>query len=623
MRSLVPILSILSILPLAVVASVPQSAYGQPLTEPRACIYPEQRDLAYRPPLAFPEAETPPVTAIPTVTDPLRGRPTYLLSLNEVLRIAICNCQVVRVMNSVTATSTGNTVYDPAIINTQIDEARGRFDPRLTLQNNARRTDGPSVVADAIDPAQARFIGAANESTTTDAALSKTGAGGGTATLGMRATRSEADRFGLLLNPQTNSALDLTFTQPLLRGRGTGPNLAPIVLARIDTERSVYQLQDSVQSLVRSVVDGYWGIVFARTDLWARQQQIKQLEFAYDYFSAQKKSGRGDLGDTAQALVSLSNFRASLITAEADLINREEALSNALGIPPGSGLKIIPSTPPSTERFSGNLTALLAAGEQNRPDIVNAKLVLEADRQRLLLAKNNTLPQVDANALYRWNSLQGTTPNGTRITSQGGEFADWLLGANLSVALGVRSERAGLRRAELSLARDGALLEQQIHAMTHDIAASVRTLEQLYQQYKAFGRVRSAAEVNLRRQFDLFSVGGIRTEPVTYLNVLLAVTDWGNSISNEARSLTSYNAELARLDELVGVILQRHGIRFWEIDFASQGPRYFGPAPAYPSRLPPTQPSSNYPNGDKASEESFDLKSSLPRSGNRRPLPSK
>jgi outer membrane protein TolC len=593
---------------LALILGGAPMAFAQSHEPAIACVRPEQRDIEFRPSMALPGAEVPVVDQIPTVDDPLTGRPTYYLSLDEALQIAILNCRVVRVLNGLSAASTGTTIYDTAIANTQIDQARGRFDPTLNIQNQGGRIDSPVGIPDGTAPSGVRFQGTASESFSHSSSLSKTTTGGGTGTLSLRANPSKVGVPGQLLNPQTSSSLDLALSQPLLRGRGRCPNLAPIVIARIDTERSFYQLQDSVQSLVRSIIEGYWGIVFARTDLWARQQQIKQLQFAYDRFDAQRKSGRGDLGDTAQAQVSLANFKASLIAAEAELINREEALSNALGLPPGSRLHVIPSTPPQRDHQPPEIATLVQTAEQHRPDVAQLKLQLEADEQRILLARNNSLPQVDASALYRWNGLQGTTPNTTRITTQGGEFADWQLGANLAVALGVRADRAALRRAELSMARDRALLEQQVHAATHEIAGSLRNLEQFYAQYKAFQRVREAAQVNLQRQFDVARMGGIRTEPLTYLNVLQAVTDWGNSVSGEAGSLTAYNAELARLDQTAGIILPRHGIEFCEQDYASLGPRYVAPPAGYPAKTKPTPPHPLYEKGDKAAEESFDLK---------------
>ena len=45
--------------------------------------------------------------------------------------------------------------------------------------------------------------------------------------------------------------------------------MAPIVLARIDTERSYFQFKDAMQELVRGTIEAYWNLVFARLDVWA------------------------------------------------------------------------------------------------------------------------------------------------------------------------------------------------------------------------------------------------------------------------------------------------------------------------------------------------------------------
>ena len=44
--------------------------------------------------------------------------------MDEAIQIALANADVIRVLTGTTATSTGQTIYDPAITNTDIDAAR-------------------------------------------------------------------------------------------------------------------------------------------------------------------------------------------------------------------------------------------------------------------------------------------------------------------------------------------------------------------------------------------------------------------------------------------------------------------------------------------------------------------
>ncbi len=590
-------------------------AQAPPLTacEPVACIRPEQRSLQYRSPDRLCRERTPTVARDISVQHPGADRPTYLLSLDEAIQLALQNDEVIRIVAGTTAVSSGSTVYDAAITNTAVDVARGRFDPVLNLESGLSRVESPQGVFDPLNPSGATIEGFSLQSNTRAANLAQTKPGGGTGRIGY--ATNPTNPIGTLapLDPQYPTAVTMSYTQPLLRGRGVDVNQAPIVIAKIDTERSFYQLKDSVQEQIRSVIEAYWNIVSARTTVWARHQQVEQLQYAYNFFHAQLQAGRGDLGDTAQAEVSLANFRASLISAEADLINLEEALLNALGLPPGCDIHFVPSTEPTLDRSDHDLQSLVNAAEANRPDIAQAKLILEADCQRLLVAENNAQSQVDATALYRWNGLRGNTPSGDNISTQFGQFADWQMGLVLDVPLGLRSGRASLRQVELLLARDKANLQQSVHAATHEVARSLRNLDQFFAQYEAFQAVRKAALLNLKRQFEVFRAGGVPTDRIIYLNVLQAVTDWGNAVSNEALSVSQFNSELARLARVTGTILEEHGIHFLEERYASIGPKLLGECPCYPEAQPPSPAAPRYGEGDQPAEEAFELQSPVPK----------
>ena len=60
-------------------------------------------------------------------------------------------------------------------------------------------------------------------------------------------------------------------------------------------------------------------------------------------------------------------------------------------------------------------------GEQRRPDIVELKLIIEADKQRLIQAKDQTKPKLNAVAAYTWNGLSGEMPNGEDVSTAGGD----------------------------------------------------------------------------------------------------------------------------------------------------------------------------------------------------------
>jgi outer membrane protein TolC len=579
-------------------------AVAQPLTR---LWRPEQRTIQVRDPENLPRTPFP-SNIPPTVYRKQADIQPLQLSLDQAILTALGNTEVVRVLTGVSATTSGRTVYDAAVINTTIDDQQAKFDPVLRVDQAFSHLDGPQYNPLGGPPV---IEGFQTDAYRFDMGLSKMVSTGG---VGAMELLTNPNRFGgnafrqdplfPVLNPATQSSFQLSFTQPLLAGAGIDPNLASVVLARLDTERSFFQFKDSMQELVRGVIEAYWQLVFARTEVWAREQQVEQAELAERYTAATVRAEINNASQLAQARLSLANFRASLVAAQANKLQREAALRNILGLPPADGAELIPVSPPETRRFEPDWLRLLEMAERQRPDIIELKLILEADEQSLMIARNRALPQLDAVALYRWNGLEGELPGGAIVRSDPGQFTDWSLGVNFSVPLGLRQSRAGLRRQELLLARDRANLQQGLHNAVHELAANVRAIDQTYEQYLAFQEARAAARVNLTQQQAEY-----RSDRVIFLNVLQAITDWGNTINAEASSLLQFNIQLANLERTSGSILETHGVTFFEERYGSIGPLgRLADYVCYPERLPPTPNEERYPTSDEGAERSFDLR---------------
>lgn len=561
-------------------------------------VVPEQRCLDVRDP-----AQLCPATILPTPTPETVDHrftdfdPTNL-SLDEVIRISLANSAVVRILAGVTAVSSQQTVYDPAISNTLIDEARAIFDPNVAVRNTFNRFETPPTVFDPAAPALARITGSSIDNYELGLGISKKLTTGGVVGFDFSDFRDRFRTDFAPLNPRARTAATLSLTQPLLQGAGIEPNIAPIIIARINTERSYFQLKDAMQELVRGTIEAYWAVVFARTDVWARRQQVEQGTGALARAEARKRQGFSNVAEVAQAQVALYNFRANLIGAEANLLQREAALRNILGFSPTEPPRIVPITPPTPVRIDPKWDEILQLASQYRPDLIELKLILEADRQSVIIAQNQALPRVDAALLYRWNGLEGQTPNDQIISTTPGQFTDWSMGVNFAVPLGLRQGRAGLRRSELILARDRANLDQGLHAASHQLAGNLRNLAQFFEQYKAYKETRQAARVNLEQQLAEFRAGR-----AIFLNVLQAITSWGDAVSAEAQALAQYNVELANLERQTGTILESHGIRFIEERFRAIGPLgRWADMPCYPKAVVPEPNAPKYPTANEPSE---------------------
>ncbi len=567
-------------------------------------ICPEQRHIAVRDPgemcpISIPNAEVPFTVALE------EDRFQEPLSLDDCIQIAIRNAEVVRVLSGVSASSTGRTIYDVAISNASIDEQLSVFDPTLNLTSTMNKTDSPSGIFDPLVPGGSILTGSSTDSISTTLNLQKRNQNGATVGLNVNAVGSYFEPGIFPLEPQYRSFAEITLRQPLARGYGRDANMTPVIVARINTERSFFQFKNSVQELVRSVIAGYWNLVSARVQVWATKQQIEQVNFAFERAKARKAADLAVAADVAQARSSLANFRASLITARSNLILAETALRNVMGLPPSNGRVIVPTSLPVLEQIDFDWNEIVAIAEQHRPDIIELKLVLEADRQQLRQSDNTARPQFDGIANYRWDGLSGEMPNGTFLENDGGRFAGFNLGVNFSVPFGLRQSRASLRRNELILLQDQKNLEQGIHQMVHQLTINYRNLDQFYLQIEAFREAREAARINYDNQ-----AAAVGTGEREFINVLTAITDWGNALSQEAQSITQYNSELANVESQTGSILETHGIRFVEERFGSIAPTLTGvrrPIRSYPKSLRIDGATDRYQESGTSSDSAFKL----------------
>ena len=577
----------------------------------------EQRRVMYHDPEALPPASAYGAEYSydfdpPTLQEPREYRASRPITLDQALQVALENVEVIRTLNNTNPGARGRTIYDPAIANTTVDQQQAVFDPTVTLNNTWSQDESPGGTIDSSTGVIRQ--GTVTESYNLNFNASQKNSLGGTSSFSFNEANVFNPNVGFgTLNPFDRFSTEVSYTQPLLRGAGVAANQAPITIARLNAEQSFFQFRGSMQDYVRGVIEAYWNVVTARTVVWAREKQIEQATLALERAEARLRVGSADVTEVTQAKSALASFKAQKITADGTLLNSESALMNILGLPAALPERLVPTTPPTAEKVAFDPSETFRLAEQRRPDIIELKLIWEADLQQHILRKNEMLPTLNAAALYRWDGLVGTRPASVgppplpeaRRSTKAGEYTDWQLGINFSVPLLLRQERANVRSAEMVLARDRAYIKQAIHATEHLLAITLRQAEQSYLRYEAFREAREAARINLERQFAASNAG----TDVILLNVLQAISDWGNAVSQEADALLQYNVTLATLERETGTILETHGIFFVEDQRCNVGPMWLGHKRnrLYPYAHRPTLNDPRYEAGDEPSEEFFDL----------------
>jgi hypothetical protein len=166
----------------------------------------------------------------------------------------------------------------------------------------------------------------------------------------------------------------------------------------------------------------------------------------------------------------------------------ERRLRLLLGVPINDRRLIRPTGEPLVAKVVFNWHEVLPEALTRRAELRRQKWQIQRDELRVLASRNFLLPRVDAVGRYRFRGLGHDLINPTRqgmfdnafqdLTS--GDYQEWQLGLEVSVPIGYRKAHSAIRHAELSLARDRAILEQQEKDIVHDLIAAIAEIDRAY-----------------------------------------------------------------------------------------------------------------------------------------------
>ncbi len=553
----------------------------------------------------------------PRTTNDPEAAEVWPMTLQQAIRIGLDNSEVVRVISfgaqgipiggfeptplnsgasagvaSSLGAGTLQTVYDPAILETQIAVALSNFDTAFTtsiLWGDNVQPYNNGVQGGSLSLTGTKYpIVSVNDSLTYQIGLSKRTETGALLGVVHNINWSYQNSSFLVWPSAYTTNLQLTLTQPLLGsaalpGQAAGPpvgleaNRAPIVISRLNADAAVWRFKAEIMAHCRSVEQQYWNLAQSHVQLWASDRAVSFADSSLKREQNFLLLGRGTVGDLAEAAQQLEEFNLDLVTKTSDVITTERQLRNILGLPPADNRRIVPVTPPTEARLEPDWDASLAQMLNFQPDIVQQQILVRVAELQLLIARNQLLPQLSLNALYQLNGLgqqldsaeavmTGSTlkalnpviasqQRAAGLASNPGlynNFVTWQVGFTFQMPLGMRSPLANTRQAQYLLLRARAYLQQIVHQTTHSLARFFLEVDANYKQFKSASRLRAAAAQRLIQQQALYEEGRIGFTVDRYLD---AVRRYATAVATEAQYKTTYNISIVALEEAKGTLL--------------------------------------------------------------------
>ncbi len=487
------------------------------------------------------------------------------IKLLEAIQLGLANSRIVRVTDGDSVQSSSSTFYDIETAEAREGAALAAFDATLEASIYGRDLKRPPNAF--FGPGLAQPL--SRDEAALNFGLRKPMVTGGQASLAYNPDPGYffvANPSGGGFNPIRNTNIQLSVTQPLLRGAGRRINLIPLQITQIGIDQSTWDFKKTMMESVRGIITAYWDLYSARAAISAIDEVIPLFEEIVRLQEEALAAGWVVKADVAKAYAQLHDFRKSRLRLESEGVAQELRLRNLIGMPPDLKWKLVPATKPTSVTMSQSAEELLQQAMQSQPDIVQQRLNVRIRQLELTVAENQLKPNLDINGLYRMNGI-GENLGDALDQLATADFRDWQFGANLSVPLGRRAAHAGVFAADRKLLKDSELLQQQVFSVYHDLVSSRQRLDYAYRQFEEAEKRLAVAEewvqgARLRYQNPNPNDGGQNWLLENLNDYLDAIRFKTRAASEMAELLAEYNIELSRIEQIKGTLLDFFGVHF-------------------------------------------------------------
>jgi outer membrane protein TolC len=533
------------------------------------------------------------------------------LSLEDAVRYTLINSKVLRNLGGVVFGAGGaqgepssltsqpeyaSTIYNPALQESDprsgAEGALAAFDTQLTTSMLWEKSITPQNVSNAVSLFRPSPL--LQDTASFQAQLQKTAATGGTFTLSHSVqyalnnisygTPNSAQRWSTAYNVNVTAEV----RQPLLQGGGVnfnriaGPGAIPgyyngVMIARIRTDIALADFEANVRNLVRDVERNYWELYYAyrRLDavLAGRDSALQTWRQVHAKFVIGSRGGGAQ--DEAQARQQYFLFRSSVEQSLSNLYRTENSLRYLMGLTATDGRLVRPSDEPTTAKVAFDWYESHAETLVRSVELRQQKWRVKQRELELVASKNFVLPRLDAVARYSWQGMGdrlfgregelSVIPNSTPAdpgvpfsayeSLLSSDYPDWQLGLEFRMPIGFRRELAGVRNAQLNLARERAILQEQELEVSHQLAASFRDLSDNYVISQTNFNRRLAAKNEVDAVRSAYETGAATLDLLLDAQRRLAEAE-----NDYYRSLIEYNEAITSVHYRKGSLLEYNGV---------------------------------------------------------------
>ena len=366
-------------------------------------------------------------------------------------------------------------------------------------------------------------------------------------------------------NNQGTARLTLSFTQPLLRGRGRAYNSSLVCLAQLDKTVADDEFRRQLQTHLLEVTRAYWALYFERGVLLQKMNVYRRARTTVARLEARKRIDASE-SQIRSAQAALKARGAELIRARVAVKNAGSKLRSLINDPAlgtSETTELMPIDRPQFATFPAPMGGSLQEAIQSRPEVHQAIKQIRAAGMRLSMSRNELMPLLNVVTEAYVAGLEDDRSIGDAWTKQFsvGE-PGYAVGMQFEVPIGNRAARTRhirrcheLRQMQNQYALTLSTIELEVRTSVREVNASQRELAAKEEAMQA--RVDQMDYIEQRWQ-RLPSQG--TSAVLTLENLLLAQERVAAAEYDYLEAQMTYNLSLMNLKRSTGSLLQHEHV---------------------------------------------------------------
>lgn len=455
----------------------------------------------------------------------------------------------------------------PSIAQTEVREEEAKFDNIIFAYAQYAEKDLPSISGDNVsfksdnpnlDKQELKLDILAQEKTETSlvAGIKVPLRTGGTVTLSSPLSRKLTD--GNFDSTQYQSALEFSFSQPLLRNAGRRANEASIRIAELNQQDA--QLNTRLQSIrIIAMVDkAYWALYQAWGELDVRRTQYEYATQNLAMVKRRVEEGLTAAVELNRSEIGVADRMEALIVAQTKLKLAQRQLQFFMNdIVDNNPDPLIPTTQPNLLKFDFDREKLLNDAMDNRIELLQQELKLAADARKIEYLENQTLPLFSLDYQYGALSNQLSSMGDIYQGVLNGQFSDWAIGLKFEMPVTNEARKARLDNAIQQRMQRLTTKSLQMLTVKKEIYDALDKTDQNWQRIIAARKQVLIAGLNYEAELKQFSEG-LRT----MTEVLETLTRLGEAQIKEIKAITDYQVTLVDTAYATGTLLGYSKVQF-------------------------------------------------------------